>query len=255
MARGREYTAQDTLKAAAGLAVVRRCEGYLLPLARYVPTLLERRHALRRLNAPARALLLKLELAATGRRAGDEEAGCLLELMPFGAGIVRIDGRLVEPADLDAKAREVLFYLAQVEGPVSRAEAKEAIWPEESWARGTLLLSEALYRLRCALGGELLPQFKRQLALKATVHDAGRELLALADEAFAAHEAGDQPRVAAILARASGYLAGGPFLPWCTSAWAVEARERYAVAAGRLAALGGCGNADATDAPLAHRVM
>jgi len=106
-----------------------------------------------------------------------------------------------------------------------------------------------LYRLRCALGDELLPHHERRLALRATVQPGGRALLALADEASAAHRAGDQPRVAGVLARASAYLAGGPFLPWCTSAWAVEARERYAAAAGRLAALGACRNADATDAP------
>jgi ATP/maltotriose-dependent transcriptional regulator MalT len=255
LARGLARPAQAALNAAAALAAARQCEGYLLPLARYLPAMLGRCHVLRP-NAAARSLLRKLAAAAgPATPEGGAATEHAIALQPFGEGTVQLDGTLVELRALDAKARELLFFLAEHGQPVQRMAVVEAMWPDEDGARGTRLLSDVLYRLRCALGDELLPHHERRLALRATVRHGGRALLALADEASTAHEAGDLPRVAAILARASGYLAGGPFLPWCTSAWAVEARERYAVAAGRLAALGGCGNADATDAPLAHRVM
>ena len=253
LARGIAKPAEAAINAAAALAAARQCEGYLLPLARYARAMIAKRRALIRLNAHGRALVQRLATVETSLDSADSEAGCVLDLNPFGAGTVCIDGILVDPAALDAKGRELLFYLGYRGRPVSREEAVEALWPGEVPRRGSKFLSGALYRVRCVCGDQLLATRKRDLTLEAMVHDAGRALLALADEACAAHEAGDLPRAAACLARASAYLGGEPYLPWCASAWATEARSRYAEAAQRLAdidaAMGAARNADATDAP------
>jgi len=183
-----------------------------------------------------------------------------LDVHPFGTGVVCLDEVRLDLGALRPKTRELLYFLAERGGRVSREDAMEALWPDAAQCRRNSL-ERAVHWLRCLLGDSCLPAYRHNLELHAEVHDAGRALLALADEACAAHEAGDLPRAAACLARASAYLGGEPYLPWCASAWAAEVRGRYAEAAQRLAdidaAMGAARNADATDAPqicLAGRV-
>jgi len=231
--------AEEALAAAARLAAARHCEGYLLALARYVPTLLARRHMLLRLPAEARVLLRRLAAATMPvvQAGSTGEAPAQLDLNPFGAGSASIDGTPVDTAALEPKARELLFYLTLRGAPVHRAEAIDALWPDDATTRAVAALKRALYNLRCMLGEQCLPAYESVLVLQATVHDAGHELAECTEDACAACGAGDFPGAAASLTRAGAHLEAGLYLPWCESQWAAEARAYYLDLARRLATL------------------
>ena len=239
VSNGVSRPAAEALNASAALVTARQCEGFLLPLAHDVRTVQAKRRALLRLNAPARSLLQKLEAAAAppARVAEHREGNIRLDVNPFGNGAICLDGMAVDVAPLDPKARELLFYLALRGSPVRRDEATDAIWWEGARDRGRAALKYALYQLRCTLGDRCLPPFQTDIALMATIRDAGDALLTHTQAAWAACNAGDFQQAVASVNVATGYLEAGVFLQWCDSQWAAGPRASYLNAACRLAGL------------------
>jgi len=237
LAQGCTRQAAEAINAAAKRPAGGACDGYLLPLQRHLPTTLAKYATLFGLRASTRLLLRRIAAGGATPAVAERRGPARIEVQPFGFGRVAIDGTLLDTAELGSKAQELLHYLATQDGPMHRTGVLAALWPEAPPKRGNAALTRAVFRLRCALGDGCLPPYQEELGLHATVHDAGRALLACMHEACAACHAGDFARAAASVAQATTYLEAGEFLPWCESQWAAEARARYLAAGSRLAAL------------------
>jgi len=144
----------------------------------------------------------------------------VIEVRVLGGLGVRIDG---EPATLpsDARARELLAWLAVHPGPHPRAALAGRLRPDvlEESARKTL--RDAVYELRRALGPDALVTTRDAVGL-------GEHVAVDLTQARAAAAAGDLAAAVAV----------GPLLEGLTTDWAIAAREeRAAEVAGHLAAL------------------
>ncbi len=239
LANGRVRNAEDALNAGARLAMDNRCEGYLLPIARYARTLTSKRRELVRLNDAARALLQRFagETASIHLLDEQDRRELYLEVIPFGEGVVRIDGDELNLAPLSPKARELLYYLSLRGEPVRRETAMDALWAEHDGDRAARALSDAAHQLRCVLGRTALPSYQRQIRLHANVSDAGLRFVAGVEDTLATVSAGNENRASALANEAADYLETGAFLPWCESQWAAQARGHYLATGCRLAAL------------------
>ena len=81
----------------------------------------------------------------------------------LGAPLVEQDG---ERLDWDSlKALELLFYLLEHRGGVTTFEVAEALWPGKTESKASSSFHTTLYRLRKAMGGELIESANRRYYL------------------------------------------------------------------------------------------
>lgn len=148
-----------------------------------------------------------------------------LYIQALGRAQVLVDGRPVANSEWQGQAaRDLFFYLLTHPDKVTKEAVGSVIWPESSTAQLKLRFKNAIYRLRQALGQEVvlfeedLYQFNRELDYE---YDVEMFLEKLA-QAQAAVEIDEQ--IAAYQAALSLYK--GPFLPDAEGDWAWWERER-----------------------------
>ncbi len=95
-----------------------------------------------------------------------EPAAGKLRVCGFGAATVEKSGKRLEWDSL--KALELLFYLLENRSGASTFEVAEALWPGKTEARASSSFHTTLYRLRKAVGGEIVQAASRRYYL----HDA-----------------------------------------------------------------------------------
>jgi LuxR family maltose regulon positive regulatory protein len=152
-----------------------------------------------------------------------------LHIQALGRAQVMVNGQLVANADWQGQAaRDLFFYLLTHPDKVTKETVGSVIWPESSPAQLKLQFKNAIYRLRQALGQEVvlfdedLYQFNR-----ASDYEYDVEIfLGKMAEAQAAAEIDEQ--IAAYQAALSIYK--GPFLPETEGEWAWWERERLSQA-------------------------
>jgi two-component SAPR family response regulator len=134
----------------------------------------------------------------------------------FGAPVVQKGTRRLEWDSL--KALELLFYLLENRGGATTFEVAEALWPGKTEAKASSSFHTTLYRLRKAVGGEVVGSANRRYYLHSAFevdYDVDRYRHAAA-KARASRDYGDYSR-AAELYRAD-------FLLGVDSAWAENTR-------------------------------
>ena len=134
----------------------------------------------------------------------------------LGSPIVERDG---ERLDWDSlKALELLFYLLEHRGGVTTFEVAEALWPGKTEAKASSSFHTTLYRLRKAMGGELIESANRRYYLHAKFkidYDVER-YRQLAAKAKASADPADYSR--------AGTLYRGDYLLGLDSAWVENVR-------------------------------
>jgi DNA-binding SARP family transcriptional activator len=206
------------------------CEGYLLPIAPLLPTLLDQWRGLRQLTRAGRQVLQRLAATLTPERVAISSDPAVLTLSPFGQGAAYLGSQPIDLFALRAKARELLFFTAQADDDLPRDVFLEALWPHDDaplpsfWNAGRDLRrvfgddcwfpQAGLYRLRIPVVD--LSRRAEALLRVALGTTQKRELIAAAEEALA-------------------LIRDGPYLVWCESMWALATRTRLTEAASAAA--------------------
>ncbi len=222
--------AEQAANRASALALASGCEGYLLPLAPVVPTLLEQRRGLRQVTRAARQMLNRLAGTVPAPAVATTGDTLVLTLLPFGQGSAHLGAQPIDLVALRAKARELLFFAAHADDDLPRDVLLDALWSQETaplqsfWNAGRDLRrvfgdhcwfpQAGLYRLRIPV----VDLSRRAEALIGVALSSGqkRELIAAAEEALA-------------------LMRDGPYLAWCDSPWAIATRTRLTEAASAAA--------------------
>lgn len=89
-----------------------------------------------------------------------------LRAFGFGSPTVEKNGQRLEWDSL--KALELLFYLLEHRGGVSTFEVAEALWPGKTEAKASSSFHTTLYRLRKAMGGEVVRSANRRYYLQSS---------------------------------------------------------------------------------------
>lgn len=148
-----------------------------------------------------------------------------LAIQAFGKAQVRVNDRLVTSAQWKtASVRELFFFFLSASRPVSKEEIGEVLWPETEPRQLRLRFKNDLYRLRRALGQEVILfeddryHFNRLLDYEYDVENFEAHL------AKAGAAAGVEEKIAHLLAAAG--LHRGPYLQEIHATWAWPERER-----------------------------
>lgn len=221
---------EDALNRMADLTLGRGCEGCLHGVARYAHQVLAKRRDLRRLRRDTRLLLQRLDggptlVALPSLDIALADPSPVLRLSPFGQGSMALDGRDIALTALPSKAREVLFYVVRVGGPVQRIALLKEVWDDDE--RGEQGLWEATRHLRRLLG-EGSWASRGGYALRLPVHDDERRFLDAVS-----HITGDGSQLDRLAAaeKALALYGEGGYLEWCDSAWAGIERARVSALA------------------------
>jgi ATP/maltotriose-dependent transcriptional regulator MalT len=141
-----------------------------------------------------------------------------LTIQAFGKARVRVNGKLVTSAQWKtASVRELFFHLLAASRPLTKGEIGENLWPEMDTPQLKLRFKNDLYRLRHALGQEVVVfendhyHFNRHLDYEYDVEDFAAYLA----KAQAATQVGE--KIANL--RAATSLRKGPYLQDVDATW------------------------------------
>jgi LuxR family maltose regulon positive regulatory protein len=148
-----------------------------------------------------------------------------LDIRGFGKAQVRVNGKLVTNADWQARSVcELFFYFLHASEPMTKEQIGADLWPEITPSQLKLRFKNNIYRLRRALGPEII-------LWERDIYKLNRDLDYEYDiEAFRSHLG--KARVAkGILERIKHYQAAielvrGPYLNDIDATWAVPEREQ-----------------------------
>jgi DNA-binding SARP family transcriptional activator len=150
-----------------------------------------------------------------------------LDIQALGDVQVTIDGKPVTNADWQGQAaRDLFYYLVTHPDGLTKETVGSVFWPESSPAQMKRQFKNAIYRLRQALGPEVVLfdedryRFNRELDYAYDVES----FLGKLDEAQATS---DPDTRATALQAALGFYTG-PYLPGTEGEWALWERERLA---------------------------
>ena len=149
-----------------------------------------------------------------------------LTIQAFGRALVELDGKPVSVAEWQnqKRVRELFFYLLAHPGGLSKEAIGLVIWPDKSPAQLKLAFKNATYRLRTALGQEILSfegdryWFNRGLDYDYDVERFTKEI----DRAQAA----GSPRDRIAFYQAAVALYKGEYLPEAEGIWVIPLREQ-----------------------------
>ena len=148
-----------------------------------------------------------------------------LAIQAFGKARVRVNGKWVTPAQWKgASVRELFFYILSASRPLSKEEIGETLWPELDNDQLKLRFKNNLYRLRHALGQEVL-LFENDLYHFNHYMDYDYDV-----EIFSAHLAKAkaarrlEDRISYLHIAASSRI--GPYLQDIDATWVLAERER-----------------------------
>ena len=149
-----------------------------------------------------------------------------LTIQALGKAQVKLDGRPVTDPEWQSRkiVRDLLFLLLAHPDGLTKEEVGVILWPDSSPAQLKLRFKNAIYRLRRALGQDVvlfdedLYRFNRALDYECDVEAFGERL------AQAQAAAGPAERAAAY--REAVDLYAGPYLPEMEGTWAWPERER-----------------------------
>jgi len=223
---------EETLNRMTDLVLPPGTEGYLRPMARFARRVLAQHRTLRRLRRDTRDLLERLNgglkakptlrLLSPSRPSVSSPTLPTLSLSPFGQGRLRLNDDNIDPSILPPKARELLFWVAHVGGPVTRSEIFDALWDGEASVSS---FWDAGRHLRRVFGTDAWGPNGKEYALRCTVNDAGQQFDRASKVALGT--ASVPLRLAAAEQALSLYGNGG-YLEWCDSLWCTIERERNA---------------------------
>jgi two-component SAPR family response regulator len=148
-----------------------------------------------------------------------------LTIQAFGKPRVRVNGKLVTSAQWKtASVRELFFYILAASRPLTKEEIGETLWPEVDTAQLKLRFKNDLYRLRRALGKDIILfednhyRFSRLLDYEYDVEDFTAQL------SKAKTETQIEEKIAHL--RTATGLRNGTYLQGVDATWAWPERER-----------------------------
>ncbi len=225
LAVGASSKAETALNRMATLILPLGCEAFLWPTARMTRQVLADRHLLRRIRIDTRQLLDRMagavpSLAIVIPQSEDEGPPALC-LSPFGQGRISLGDQPIANSALPPKARELLFFSGQSQGPIQRARLLEIVW--EDRPNGPRDLWDATRHLRRVLGERSWTVERGAYALTLPVIDEGSAFFAAAE--IVRSKGATMDRLAAG-EQAMALVGAAGFLEWCDSLWAESARAR-----------------------------
>ncbi len=225
LAVGATSKAESALNRMTTLILPLGCEAFLWPTAKMTRQVLAERRLLRRLRIDTRQLLERLADAVPSLALvlpqSEDEGPPVLCLSPFGQGRITLGDRPIANSALPPKARELLFFSGQAQGPILRAQLLETVW--EDRPNGPRDLWDATRHLRRVLGERSWTVERGAYALTLPVIDEGNGFFAAAEVARGRGATLDRLEAGE---RAIALVGAGGFLEWCESLWAESARVR-----------------------------
>ena len=148
-----------------------------------------------------------------------------LMIQAFGKAQVRMNGKLVTTKQWKtASVRELFFFFLAASRPITKEEGGEMLWPELSPQELKLRFKNELYRLRHALGQNVI-RFENDLYSFNRLLDYDYDVEKFNIAIMKANSSSDVEEKIALLRLATG-LRNGPYLQDLDATWVWPERER-----------------------------